>query len=236
MACTYFISDLHLTSAQPAVTRAFARFLQDHQHADALYILGDLFETWIGDNTDPLGIEVSALLKQFTRAGPGIFLMHGNRDFLLAQEFAAAAGATLLPDPTVIDLYGRPTLLTHGDALCTADVEYQALRDVVRKARWQAEFLARPAAERRQAALAARNMSREAVANKQEDIVDVAPEAVAGLLRSHGVNQLIHGHTHRPAHHHEPGGERWVLGDWSSESRYLEATPTDNKLINYLIY
>lgn len=235
MACTYFISDLHLTSERPAVTRALARFLNDHQHADALYILGDLFEIWIGDDADDaLGAEVSALLSRFTRAGPALHLLHGNRDFLLSGDFARAAGASLLPDPAVIDLYGRPTLVTHGDALCTGDVEYQSLRSQVRDPAWQAGFLARPVAQRRGIAAAARNMSREAVAAKREDIVDVAPAAVAALMTSRGVTQLIHGHTHRPAHHEGPEGERWVLGEWDRDCYYLEASPTGNRLINYV--
>ena len=137
MACTYFIADLHLASERPAITRALAHFLNDHLHADALYILGDLFESWVGDDdTSTLATAVSDLLSRYTRAGPRLYLMHGNRDFLLAERFAETSCATLLPDPTLIDLYGRPTLLTHGDALCTADVAYQAFRRQVREPDW----------------------------------------------------------------------------------------------------
>ncbi len=237
MACTYFISDLHLTSERPAITRALGHFLHEYRHADALYILGDLFETWIGDDdTAPPGPEACALLARYASAGPQLFVMHGNRDFLLAGRFARASGATLLPDPVVIDLYGRPTLLTHGDALCTADTEYQAFRRQVRDPDWQANFLARPVAQRREIAAAARNMSREAVAGKREDIVDVTPEAVAALLREHGVAHLIHGHTHRPGHHIEPDGERWVLGEWGEDCYCVEANEGGNRLINYSIY
>ena len=237
MACTYFISDLHLDSERPAITRAFFRFLDDHRHADALYILGDLFETWIGDDDNgPLAIEVGEFLSRYTSTGPDLFLMQGNRDFLIAERFAHSTGAILLADPTVIDLYGRPTLLTHGDALCTADTDYQAFRRQVREPAWQAEFLERPLAERRAFAEAARNMSREALASKSEDIVDVSPAAVSALLKEFGVDQLIHGHTHRPGHHQTPESERWVLGDWNQSCCFLEASNAQNSLKKFIIY
>lgn len=232
MACTYFVSDLHLTGERPAITRAFARFLADHRHAEALYILGDLFESWIGDDDpDPLAREVRDLLADFAGTGPRLCVMPGNRDFLLGESFATHSGATLLADPTLIDLYGRPTVLTHGDALCTADAAYQAFRREVRSEPWRAEFLRRPLGERRRIAAAARNMSRSALAGKTEDIVDVAPDAVTGLLREHDATQLIHGHTHRPAHHVEAAGERWVLGEWDETCLYLEASTTSIQLL-----
>ncbi|GAB3271862.1 UDP-2,3-diacylglucosamine diphosphatase [Parahaliea aestuarii] len=225
MACTWFISDLHLDPARPAVTRAFGDFLQAHRDADALYILGDFFEAWIGDDDDaPLGQEVAALLADYSAAGPDLYLMQGNRDFLLGEDFARRAGATLIPDPTTIDLYGRPVLLMHGDSLCTGDPEYQQFRALARSPEWQADILARPLAERRALAAQLRNMSSEANSNKAEDIMDVTPEEVDKALTAQGVDCLIHGHTHRPARHRHTAGERWVLGDWHASAVVLKAS------------
>jgi UDP-2,3-diacylglucosamine hydrolase len=233
---TYFISDLHLEATRPATVRALRRFLLEHRDCDALYILGDLFEIWIGDDDDtPLVGEVTEMLQRFAAAGPALYLMQGNRDFLLGKRFCRAIGARLLRDPSVINLYGTPTLLTHGDSLCTQDAEYQTFRKTTRSASWQAELLARSLDERRTLARELRTMSREANSNKAEDIMDVNPEAVESALLDHEVRQMIHGHTHRPARHVHTAGVRWVLGDWNSKGWLIEATPNNVKLIDFKI-
>ncbi len=217
---TLFISDLHLASNRPAITRLFLNFLsQRAATAEALYILGDLFEAWIGDDDDDaLGRDVAAALRTLASRGVPVSFIHGNRDFLVGERFAVASGATLLPEIRVIDLYGVPTLIMHGDTLCTDDVPYQTLRARVRAPAWQARMLALPLEQRRELARQYRLDSRQAVREKAEDIMDVSPEAVNAALRKHGVRRLIHGHTHRPAIHElrvdgEPA-QRIVLGDW----------------------
>ncbi|TXS92931.1 UDP-2,3-diacylglucosamine diphosphatase [Parahaliea maris] len=236
MSATWFISDLHLDPNRPAITQAFGDFLDERRDADALYILGDFFEAWIGDDDDaPLGTEVAGLLADYSASGPKVFLMQGNRDFLLGEDFARRSGATLLPDPTVIDLYGRPVLLMHGDSLCTGDAEYQQFRRMARSPEWQAEVLGKPLAERRALAAQLRSMSSEANSNKAEDIMDVTPEEVEKALEQHGVDCLIHGHTHRPKRHVQQHGERWVMGDWHSHAWVVEATPEKIALLNLYV-
>lgn len=216
MSSTCFISDLHLDAARPHVFDGLAAFLQRIRGCDALYILGDLFETWIGDDDDaPLATATCDLLRSFTADGNRLLLMHGNRDFVLGDRFAAACGATLLADPHTLNLYGVDTLLLHGDSLCTGDAQYQAFRKQARDPAWQAAMLARPLDERRQFAAQLRKLSHEATSNKPEDITDVDPDTVDALALSHGVRRVIHGHTHRPARHDTPFGTRWVLGDWN---------------------
>ncbi len=225
MSHTWFISDLHLDPSRPAVTRAFRAFLDSHRDCAALYILGDLFEAWIGDDDDaPLGREVAASLADFSRSGPSVFLMRGNRDFLLGEAFCERAGGELLPDPSVIDLYGQPVLLMHGDSLCTADTAYQDFRAMARSPDWQADLLARPLAERRALASQLRDISQEANSNKAEDIMDVTPSEVERVMQEHGVNCLIHGHTHRPQLHRQDQGTRWVLGDWHDHAWIIRAS------------
>lgn len=234
MPVTYFISDLHLEVTRPATVRALRRFLLEHRDCDALYILGDLFEVWIGDDDDtPLIREVSEMLQRFTAAGPALYLMQGNRDFLLGKQFCRRVGGRLLNDPSVINLYDEPTLLMHGDSLCTRDTEYQAFRKNTRTAAWQAELLARSLEDRRKLARELRTMSREANSNKAEDIMDVTPEEVERALLDREVRQLIHGHTHRPARHEHTAGTRWVLGDWDQKGWYLEATPNSMRLVDF---
>ncbi|MEZ5569155.1 MAG: UDP-2,3-diacylglucosamine diphosphatase [Halioglobus sp.] len=229
MRATFFISDLHLDIARADIQRAFARFLHDIRHCDALYILGDLFEAWVGDDDDAeLATETGRLLRQFSDAGPALYLLQGNRDFLLGAEFCSRAGASLLPDPSRIDLYGMPTLLLHGDSLCTRDAPYQAFRSLSRTPRWRADVLAKSLAERRALAREMRRISHEAQSNQPEDIVDVTPAEVHRVMAEHGVQQLIHGHTHRPACHAEPGGLRWVLGAWDASALVLRASPEGN--------
>lgn len=222
-----FISDLHLDPSRPAITALFSAFLEEQaSRAEALYILGDLFEVWIGDDDDgELGRQVGAALKTLSRRGVPVYLLHGNRDFLLGERFAAASGAALLPESLVIDLYGTPTLIMHGDTLCTDDRAYQTFRAQVRSPAWQARMLALPLAERRAMAQRLRESSQQAVSEKPEEITDVNPEAVQRALREHGVQRLIHGHTHRPAVHDwlldgRPA-RRIVLGDWYREGSVL---------------
>ena len=227
---TLFVSDLHLDESRPGIVAQFERFLAKvAPGADALYILGDLFEYWVGDDglALPFPARVAASLRA-AASGTPVFFMHGNRDFLVAARFASETGATLLADPTVVDLYGKRTLLTHGDALCTGDVAYQRFRAQVRDPAWQAAALAKPVAERLAIAQAMRVQSEGAKHGKAMDIMDVAPGAVEDAFRRHDCDLMIHGHTHRPARHvHAVDGRerlRWVLADWYERGSYLEVT------------
>ncbi|MBA6412069.1 UDP-2,3-diacylglucosamine diphosphatase [Parahaliea sp. F7430] len=236
MSSTWFISDLHLDPSRPAITRALGEFLDARRDCQALYILGDFFEAWVGDDDDaPLAAEVADMLAAFSAAGPALYLMQGNRDFLLGPDFCQRVGATLLPDPSVIDLYGSPVLLMHGDSLCTADQEYQQFRQMVRSPQWQAQLLAQPLADRRALADKLRGMSQEANSNKAEDIMDVTPSEVEQALLEHQVSCMIHGHTHRPKRHQHRNGQRWVLGDWGSRGWAIEATADSMQLIDFAI-
>ncbi|MBX3663313.1 MAG: UDP-2,3-diacylglucosamine diphosphatase [Burkholderiales bacterium] len=224
---TLLISDLHLAPERPAITAQFLRFARDTAaQAQALYVLGDLFEYWAGDDDDDaLGIQAAAALQALSAGGTRVFLMHGNRDVLMGQALAKRCGATLLADPLLTELHGAPTLLTHGDALCTDDADYQRFRAYARDPANQAKFLAQPLAERREQMRGMRAQSEASKQRKAEAIMDVAPAAVEALLRRHGYPRLIHGHTHRPARHvHEVDGhrcERWVLNDWYERGGYL---------------
>lgn len=232
MKPTLFVADLHLSPARPEVYSAFSRFLAETAPpARALYILGDLFEYWAGDDDldDPFNAEVTRALAALGGRGVRLGVMHGNRDFLLGEAFAAASGACLLPDPLLLDLYGTPTLLMHGDTLCTADLAYMAFRRKVREPGWQQAFLARPLAERKAIIAGMRMESTQQQAGKAPETLDASPEAVAAVLRRHGCHRLIHGHTHRPARHTlELDGktcERWVLPAWDGGGGYLSCAP-----------
>jgi UDP-2,3-diacylglucosamine hydrolase len=224
---TLFISDLHLDESRPQILDLFSRFLTEKARgARALYILGDLFESWIGDDDDSaLALRVGRDLKALHSNGVPVYFMHGNRDFLLGTDYARRAGMALLADPTVIDLAGERTLLMHGDTLCTDDVDYQRFRTLVRDAKWQREFIARSLDERRAFAAQARGESRKHTAAMRPEIMDVNQQAVESAMRARGVRRLIHGHTHRPAtHKFELDGhnaERIVLGDWYEQSSVL---------------
>ncbi|RLQ22903.1 UDP-2,3-diacylglucosamine diphosphatase [Seongchinamella sediminis] len=234
MSRTLFISDIHLDPARPAVTAALADFLQKNHDCDALYILGDIFEAWVGDDDDaPLAAEVAGLFQAFTAAGPALYLMVGNRDFLLGEDFCARVGAELLPDPSIISVYGRPTLLLHGDSLCTGDAEYMKFRAMVRSPEWQAQLLASSLEERRGLAARLRAASKDASSNKAEDIMDVTPSEVDRVMLEADVSLLIHGHTHRPARHEVACGERVVLGDWAATGWYMEASSSGFELIEF---
>ncbi|BAL25399.1 UDP-2,3-diacylglucosamine diphosphatase [Azoarcus sp. KH32C] len=223
-----FISDLHLSEQEPGNVRAFLSFLgSTARDAEALYILGDLFEYWAGDDDEtPLSHAVGTALATLRTQGIRIGFIPGNRDFLLGATFAASAGMEILPDPTTIRLGDQDVLLSHGDALCTDDAAYQNYRQMVRTPDWQMSFLQRPLAERRQLIEQLRQHSEQAKQEKSMEIMDVNSTAVENLLRAKGYPTLIHGHTHRPAVHiHEVDGhrcERWVLSDWHSEATYLE--------------
>jgi len=225
---TLFISDLHLCSGRPEINRSFFGFLErEARSASALYILGDLFEYWAGDDDlgDPFNASVVAALALLVRSGVPAYLMHGNRDFVIGEAFAHASGATLLPDPTQLDLCGQTTLLMHGDTLCTLDRDYQAFRREARSDAWIGAMLQRPLAERKAAIEAMRRQSEQQKRDKSMEIMDVDPAEVEAALRRHGYPRLIHGHTHRPAFHlHTVDGhacERWVLADWYQRGSYL---------------
>jgi UDP-2,3-diacylglucosamine hydrolase len=223
-----FIADLHLDPSRPQITDLFERYLASDEvrHADALYILGDLVEAWIGDDDDAeLPTRIAAATRAVRDAGVPVYFMVGNRDFLLGQAFAARAGLTLLDDGTVHDIHGRRTLLMHGDVLCTDDIAYQAVRRQVRTPEWQAQILAMPLQARRAFAAKAREDSKAHTGNTMESIMDVNADAVAETLRKAGVTRLIHGHTHRPAvHDFQLDGapaQRIVLGDWYEQGSVL---------------
>lgn len=223
-----FISDLHLAAERPRIVEQFSAFVSTAVNgAQALYVLGDLFEYWVGDDDldDPLNTSVAGAFARLSAAGTAVYFMHGNRDLLVGQAFARRASATLLDDPTLIDLHGTPTLLMHGDTLCTDDVEYQKFRAYARHPQNQARFLAQPVPARHAEMEALRLRSENAKQGKTAEIMDVNTEAVEQALREAGYPRLIHGHTHRPGRHvHHVDGhacERWVLGDWYANGSYL---------------
>jgi UDP-2,3-diacylglucosamine hydrolase len=225
------VSDLHLTPQRPAMLAAFTRLLRTQaRRARDFYILGDLFDYWVGDDdlTDPLHAEIAAELAALAACGCRVFFMPGNRDFLVGQQFARSARLEILPDPSVVDLLGTRTLLLHGDTLCLDDTDYQAFRAQVRSSAWQAQFLARPLEERRRIALGLRADSESSQKLKSAEIMDVAPRAVEQAFRDSGCSRMIHGHTHRPGRHEHRidarACERWVLGDWYERASYLACT------------
>lgn len=225
---TLFISDLHLDPSRPQITALFEDYLASDEvrRADALYILGDLVEAWIGDDDDAeLPQRIATAIHAVHEAGVPVYFMAGNRDFLLGDVFARRAGMTLLEDGTVHDIHGHPTLLMHGDVLCIDDVAYQAVRQQVRKPEWQKQILSMPLDARRAFAAQAREDSKAHTGSTMESIMDVNADAVAETMRKAGVTRLIHGHTHRPAvHAFEMDGkaaERIVLGDWYEHGSVL---------------
>lgn len=219
-----FISDLHLQEARPDITRAFFRFLQETAvTAKALYILGDFFEVWIGDDAvTPFHLEVAAALKQLANSGCKIYLMHGNRDFMLGKQFCRQAGCTLLADPTLLSHNGEHILLMHGDSLCTDDRDYQRMKRLLRNPLSLFVLRHLPLKTRQKLAGDLRAQSRNRTRMKAADITDVNPDAVLQAMQRYSVRTLIHGHTHRPATHQLPIGQRIVLGDWDSHGWYLQ--------------
>ncbi len=231
-----FISDLHLSEDRPEANERFFRFIEhDASGAHALFILGDLFEYWIGDEDidTPFNAVVAGFLRRLAASGTEIRVMHGNRDFLLGEAFVRASGATLLADPSVVE----GTLLMHGDTLCTDDHDYQAWRSTARSEKFQREFLAQPLAERRATVEGLREKSKQVIQAKPAEIMDVNDDAVREALRRHGVTRLVHGHTHRPGRHRlEVDGracERWVLPDWYGAGGYLELAGDRPRLVRW---
>lgn len=231
---TYFISDLHLKAAHRQVSDGFVEFLQTHiLQAEALYILGDFFDAWIGDDDDdPFVAEIKQALKGVTAAGVAVYFIHGNRDFLIGQAFASETGVTLLDQLTTIELYGVPCLIMHGDTLCTEDLEYVKFRQMVHSPQWQQQVLALPLPQRRQMAADLRAKSQSLNAIKAADIMDVTQAEVAKTMRTAQVPLLIHGHTHRPKIHtlelDNGAVKRMVLGDWHATGWYIKARCADD--------
>ena len=217
---TLFISDLHLEADRPEIGKQFESFLQgEATGVDALYILGDLFEYWVGDDDpDPHYAVMKGAIRQLVDSGVPVFYMHGNRDFMIGEQFADETGVILLADPEPIELHGNTILLSHGDSLCTDDTHYQQMRQLTRDPEWQAMMLAIPLDERIAIAENARRQSEEYNASIDEEIMDVNQEAVLDTFREHGIEVLLHGHTHRPAVHEidleDRKATRIVLGDW----------------------
>ena len=224
-----FVSDMHLSDSHPRTVRDFLATLHEHSRDAAfVFLLGDLFDAWVGD--DALGSpdgetcvrDFADALRVLSARGTAVYAMRGNRDFLLGDGFAATVGASLLPDPSVIELHGVRVVLAHGDALCTDDIDYQAFRRLARSPDWQARFLARPLADRLASARAMREESEQRKSAKPAELMDVNAQAVANLLRASAAQILIHGHTHRPAHHwlmiDQAPAQRWVLPDWDESN------------------
>jgi UDP-2,3-diacylglucosamine hydrolase len=239
-----FISDLHLSPERPDTSEQFFRFIDEEaRRAGALYILGDLFEYWVGDDEldepggDRLAADVTSALKGLSEQGIAVSVMHGNRDFLIAKGFCEATGAALLQDPSVVQTGKDKTLLMHGDTLCTDDHDYQNWRRTARSAEWQRDFLSQSLPERHAAIQKMREKSKEVIAAKPADIMDVNAGAVKDAFRKHRVRRLIHGHTHRPGRHDvEVDGHdcvRWVLPDWYGPGGYLALDDVGARLVSF---
>ena len=238
MNATYFISDLHLSANTPALNQAFSQFIHEKAvHSEALYILGDLFEYWIGVDAVNNDAELQILdAMQIASDNTKTYFIAGNRDFLVDQQFEQRTGFTILADETVIDLYGRPTLIAHGDGLCTDDLKHQQFRQqMMLHEAWKKGFLALPIAERQQAAMEARKQSDEHKSGISMNIMDVNPQTVARAFSERAVSQMIHGHTHRQAIHEYGDNTRYVLGDWNSHLSYLIADENGQRIENEAI-
>ena len=241
MSRALFISDLHLSVERPATSEQFFRFLNEEAAGcHALYILGDLFEYWVGDDgieDDPLGRQVVRALRVLSKAGVSVHIMVGNRDFLMGSRFCAESGALFLDDPRVIEIDEELVLLMHGDTLCTDDAEYQGWRATARSKAWQKDFLAKSLSERHDTIEALRAKSKAVVQAKPAGIMDVIEIAVREAFRVHGVSLMIHGHTHRSAKHkHEVDGrlcQRWVLPDWYGRGGYLALDAVGPRLVSF---
>jgi UDP-2,3-diacylglucosamine hydrolase len=239
-----FISDLHLSAERPDANERFFSFLAgEAKRAEALYVLGDLFEYWAGDDElndatgDPLAAEVASGFRALSKEGVKICVMHGNRDFLIGKKFLAASGAQFLEDPSVIKFAGKRVALLHGDTLCTDDHDYQAWRHIARSAEWQRDFLSKDLLERKKTIQGLREKSKEVIAAKPAEIMDVNQEAVRDVFRQLKLRHMIHGHTHRAARHeHEVDGtrcERWVLPDWYGRGGYLALDDVGPRLVSF---
>lgn len=224
---TLFISDLHLEADRPDIAEQFIKFLKtDALEADDLYILGDLFEAWVGDD-DPNThyAKIKMAIRKVVDKGIPVYFMHGNRDFMIGHQFANETGVEILPDPYPVTMYGQHTLLTHGDAMCTDDIQYQRVRQMVRNPEWQKTILAKPLKERLRIAAEARRQSLEQTINMNLNIMDVNQDEVIRVIREYKVDILVHGHTHRPDVHTIDLGnrkaKRIVLGDWYTQGSVL---------------
>lgn len=223
-----FISDVHLSEERRDLTEAFCKFIDQQRDIDELYLLGDIFEAWVGDDDySEWLLPIEAALTSLASRGIALFFLHGNRDFLIGREWCDKIGITLLTEPTTIEIAGETWLLTHGDELCTDDVEYQEFRQLSRSHAWQSQLLSQPIEARFALARQLRDQSKMANANKAENIMDVNQDAVVKALRSSGASALLHGHTHRPHDHNESGFRRVVLGDWRPEYEYAVANDAD---------
>jgi UDP-2,3-diacylglucosamine hydrolase len=235
---TYFIADLHLAQNRPDITACFLRFLKNEAvKAQALYILGDLFEAWIGDDDDSAYLAtIAKALTTLSDLGTKIYYIHGNRDFLLGQRFAKESAMTLLPEVDLINLYGQNVVIMHGDTLCTRDIAYQKFRKKSRSWWWQTIIKSLPLFVRKKMAADYRKKSAAATASKSQDIMDVTPQEVVNCLESYQSQLLIHGHTHRPATHeliaNNKNAKRIVLGDWYEQGAWLKVTPSSMTLLN----
>ena len=232
-----FISDIHLSESQPQLTQAFFRFLNESKETCThLYILGDLFESWIGDDDNsPLCNEIREALLSFTTNGPETFFMHGNRDFLVGESFAQETGIKILPDPFTLDINGQKVILSHGDFLCTDDTDYIDFRNKVRTKDWQSDFLQKDIFERKEVAKNLRNDSKEATSQKSNTITDINNQSVENFINEHQPDIFIHGHTHRPGVHEINLSKRIVLGDWGEYGWYLNIDEKDYNLEKFKI-
>lgn len=239
---TLFISDIHLSDQRPDLTRALLYFLDEiSDDCEQLYLLGDIFDAWIGDDfIHPELIAVIERLATLSQNGTHVFFQHGNRDFLVGQHFADRIHATLLPEEKTVTLpNGQQALIMHGDQLCIDDAEYQQFRSLVRNPAWQADFLSKPLQERLDIAQNLRAASKEKTSGKAQEIMDVNPDSVRSALQNANCTLIIHGHTHRPAVHHQQidkdSGCRIVLGDWDTDFWYLSCTPDGCELLHQQI-
>ena len=232
-----FISDLHLSEKTPELTQAFLRFLDESKEACThFYILGDLFETWIGDDDNsPFNTQIKEALSEFTSNGPETFFIHGNRDFLIGESFSKDTGITILPDPFSFMIDEQKIVLSHGDFLCTDDVDYIAFRNEVRSRDWQTSFLSKSLDERLQIAASLRDDSKAATAEKSNEITDVNNEEVIDFVSKHKPDLFIHGHTHRPNIHDISSSKRIVLGDWDDFGWSLTLTGDGHNLEKFPI-
>ena len=229
----FFISDLHLEQNKPHLTKAFKNFIDSKVNLhDELFILGDFFEQWIGDdNEDDFIKSVKNILKDKTAKGLTVYFMHGNRDFLIGDKFCKEVGAILLDDPYIINLEEKKIMLMHGDSLCTDDEDYQNFRNLVRSKDWQEDFLSKDLKERKEVAKSLREISSLENQTKDENIMDVNQSEVLKIIEDHSVDVLIHGHTHRPFIHDENGVPRMVLGDWGDFLWFIESSEGNLNLL-----
>ena len=232
-----FISDIHLSENNPHLTNAFKTFLNESKESCThLFILGDLFEIWIGDDDDSsFNQEIKKILTDFTSNGPKTFFMHGNRDFLVGEAFGKETGITILPDPYTLEINNQKVILSHGDFLCTDDKDYIDFRNQVRDKDWQSNFLKKTISERKQIAVTLRTDSKEATLRKSDEITDVNNQSVEDFINEHQADLFIHGHTHRPNIHDIGSSKRIVLGDWGDYGWVLNIDNQDFDLEKFLI-